>query len=89
MYKNPQILILDEATSALDANTERMIVENLNAAMKNKTVVIIAHRFSTIKAADQIVVLDNGEIAEIGDHKLLVSSNGEYFRLVKNQLDLN
>lgn len=89
LYKNPQILILDEATSALDANTERMIVENLNAAMKNKTVVIIAHRFSTIKAADQIVVLDNGEIAEIGDHKLLVSSNGEYFRLVKNQLDLN
>jgi len=89
LYKDPPILILDEATSALDANTERAIVNNLDQEMQNRTVIIIAHRFSTIKSADQIVVLANGEIVEIGNHVLLSKSDGEYFQLVKNQLYLN
>lgn len=88
LYNNPQILLLDEATSALDANTEKAIVKNLNAEMKNKTVIIIAHRFSTIKSSDQIVVLQDGIIVEIGNHSLLTESKGEYFNLVRNQLEI-
>lgn len=88
LYNDPQILFLDEATSALDSNTEKTIVENLNLVMQNRTVIIIAHRFSTIKAADQIVVIHEGRISEVGNHTLLTNSQGEYFKLVKNQLDL-
>lgn len=88
VYKDPFFLFFDEATSALDANNEKAIVENLKSFNKGKTVVVIAHRLSTVKDADQIVVLDQGEIKEIGDHASLVQRKGHYFKLVKNQLEL-
>ncbi len=88
MYKDPEIIILDEATSALDAENEKIIHDNLNTFFKGKTVIIIAHRLSTVKNADKIVVLKNGKIFETGDHKQLVSNKGVYFNLVKNQLEL-
>lgn len=88
IYKDPGYLFLDEATSALDANNEKDIVNNLEAFQKDKTVVVIAHRLSTVKNADQIVVLDNGEIKEIGTHEELVKSRSYYYNLVKNQLEL-
>ncbi len=88
MYKNPEILILDEATSALDAENEKIIHDNLQQFFKGKTVLIIAHRLSTVKNADQIIVLKNGEIAETGNHQQLVQNKGDYFNLVKNQLEL-
>ncbi len=88
IYKNPSILLFDEATSSLDANNERIIVENLNIVFKDKTVVVIAHRLSTVKNADQIVVLNNGELVEIGTHNDLVTKKGYYYNLVKNQLEL-
>ena len=88
VYKDPFFLFFDEATSALDANNEKAIVENLKSFNKGKTVVVIAHRLSTVKDADQIVVLDQGEIKEIGDHASLVQKKGHYFKLVKNQLEL-
>lgn len=82
------MLILDEATNALDANNEKKIVENLNAYCEGKTVVVVAHRLSTVKHADQIIVLDKGEISEQGTHDELVEQKGAYFDLVKNQLSL-
>jgi ATP-binding cassette subfamily B protein len=88
VYKDPDILFFDEATSALDANNERIIMENLNQFFQNKTVVIIAHRLSTVKNAHQIVVLNEGKILEKGNHDSLVKQKGEYYKLVKNQLDL-
>ena len=88
VYKNPKYLFLDEATSALDANNERLILENLNEFCKGKTAVIVAHRLSTVKNADQILVLDEGRIIECGKHKSLVSKKGAYYTLVKNQLEL-
>ncbi len=88
IYKNADILLFDEATSSLDANTEKAIVHNLNQVYKDKTVVVIAHRLSTVKNADQIVVLENGEIVEIGTHERLAQKKGYYFTLVKNQLEL-
>lgn len=88
VYKNPKCLFFDEATSALDAENEKVIMNNLNLFFKNKTVLIIAHRLSTVKNADQIIVLNKGEIVEIGNHKSLVKSRGAYFNLVKNQLEL-
>jgi ATP-binding cassette subfamily B protein len=88
VYKNPDYLFFDEATSALDANNEKVIMENLNNFFENKTVVVIAHRLSTVKNAHQIVVLDNGKIVEIGNHNELVKQKGNYYNLVKNQLDL-
>lgn len=88
VYKDPEILFFDEATSSLDANNERMIVENLNAFFKNKTVLVIAHRLSTVKNADQIVVLEKGKIVETGTHETLITKRGAYFELVKNQLEL-
>jgi ATP-binding cassette, subfamily B, bacterial len=88
VYKNPDYLFFDEATSALDANNEKVIMENLDEFFKGKTVVVIAHRLSTVKNADQIVVLEHGKIAEIGTHATLVASKGKYFELVKNQLEL-
>lgn len=88
VYKNPSFLFFDEATNALDANNEKVIVENLQHFYKGKTVVVVAHRLSTVKHADQIIVLDNGNIVEIGTHNDLVSNRGHYFQLVKNQLEL-
>ncbi len=88
VYKNPEFLFFDEATSALDSNNEKVIMENLNTFFKNKTVLIIAHRLSTVKNADQIIVLEKGKIIEKGTHKALVAQKGNYFKLVKNQLEL-
>lgn len=87
VYKNPDFLFFDEATSALDARNERVIMENLQQFYKGKTAVIIAHRLSTVKHADQIVVMDSGEITEIGDHHSLIAKRGAYYNLVKNQLE--
>ena len=88
VYKNPEILFFDEATSALDANNEKIIMNNLNEFFKNKTVVVIAHRLSTVKNADQIVVLESGSIIEKGNHTELTANRGAYYELVKNQLEL-
>ncbi|AOC94458.1 Lactococcin-G-processing and transport ATP-binding protein LagD [Flavobacterium anhuiense] len=88
VYKNPEILFFDEATSALDANNEKEIMQKLDIFFKNKTVIVIAHRLSTVMNADQIVVLDKGKIIEIGNHTTLVEQRGNYFELVKNQLQL-
>jgi ATP-binding cassette subfamily B protein len=88
VYKNPDYIFLDEATNALDAKNERVIMENLDNFFKGRTVVIVAHRLSTVKKADQIVVLERGEIVERGSHKQLVAREGAYFNLVKDQLEL-
>jgi len=88
VYKNPQFLFFDEATSALDAENEKVIHDNLQTFFKGKTVVIIAHRLSTVKNADQIIVLKEGQIVEFGTHQQLVASRKNYFDLVKNQLEL-
>lgn len=88
VYKNPEILFFDEATSALDANNEKEIMRKLSLFFKEKTVVVIAHRLSTVMNADQIVVLDKGKIIEIGSHSALVEQKGNYFELVRNQLQL-
>jgi len=89
VYKNPEIICFDEATSALDAKNERVIMENLNRFFKDRTAIVIAHRLSTVKNADQIVVLDKGQIIEKGTHQELVDLKGNYYMLVKNQLDLD
>ena len=88
VYKNPNYIFLDEATNSLDANNERMIVEHLDEFYKGKTVVIVAHRLSTVKNADQIVVLDKGKVVETGNHETLTAKRGAYYNLVKNQLEL-
>jgi ATP-binding cassette subfamily B protein len=88
VYKNPNFLFFDEATNALDANNEKVIVENLQDFYMGKTVVIVAHRLSTVKNADKIVVLNNGQIAEQGNHAELTKLKGAYFELVRNQLEL-
>ena len=89
VYKNPDYVFLDEATNSLDSSNEKVIVENLDTFFGSKTVVIIAHRLSTVKQADQIVVLNKGEIIEIGSHKELLQKKGEYHRLIKEQLELD
>lgn len=88
VYKNPEFIFLDEATNALDANNEKTIMENLNVFFKGRTVVVVAHRLSTVKNADQIIVLDKGKIVEQGNHETLTKKRGAYFELVKNQLEL-
>ncbi|WP_430973483.1 peptidase domain-containing ABC transporter [Sunxiuqinia rutila] len=88
VYKNPEYLFFDEATNALDANNEKVIMENLDQVYEGKTVVVVAHRLSTVKNADQIVVLDRGEIVEVGNHNELTARKGAYYNLVKNQLEL-
>ncbi len=88
VYKNPEFIFLDEATNALDANNERVIMENLDMFFKGKTVVVVAHRLSTVKNADQIVVLEKGKIVEKGTHTELSKKKGAYYELVKNQLEL-
>lgn len=87
-YKNPDFIFLDEATNALDAKNERVIVENLNEFYKGRTVVVVAHRLSTVRNADQIIVLDSGKVVETGDHATLIEQKGAYYHLVKNQLEL-
>src|SRR5690606_32522814 len=89
LYNEESILIFDEATSALDSYTERKIYDNLKNIYQDKIVIIIAHRLSTVKNADQIIVLKNGIIVEQGDHQQLTEQNGEYYHLVKNQLELS
>ncbi len=88
VYKDPTYLFLDEATNALDANNERVILNKLNQFFQGRTVVVVAHRLSTVRNADQIVVLERGEIAEIGTHADLTQRRGYYYELVKNQLEL-
>jgi ATP-binding cassette, subfamily B, bacterial len=88
IYKNPDFLFFDEATNSLDANNEKAIVENLSEFFRGKTVVVVAHRLSTVRNADKIVVLDSGRIIETGVHDSLISRRGAYYNLVKNQLEL-
>jgi ATP-binding cassette subfamily B protein len=88
VYKQPSLLLLDEATSALDASNERLIVENLTGFYAGKTVVIVAHRLSTVRHADRIVVLENGRVTESGTHTHLAALKGTYYRLIKDQLEL-
>lgn len=89
IYRDPDYLFFDEATNALDTDNEKAIQENLNQFFENKTVVVVAHRLSTVRNADQIVVLKDGVITERGNHESLISRQGDYYRLVKNQLELN
>ena len=88
VYKNPDFIFLDEATNSLDAKNEREIVENLEKFYQGRTVIVVAHRLSTVRNADNIIVIENGEIAEMGSHKELIEKKGAYFNLVKNQLEL-
>jgi ATP-binding cassette subfamily B protein len=88
VYKQPSYLLLDEATSSLDANNERKIMDNLNSFFTGRTVVVIAHRLSTVQHADQIIVMENGKIMETGNHQTLTAAKGKYYELVKNQLEL-
>lgn len=88
VYKCPDFIFLDEATNSLDAKNERAIVENLNEFYKGRTVIVVAHRLSTVKNADQIIVLDRGTVVESGNHTTLIEKKGTYYNLVKNQLEL-
>jgi ATP-binding cassette subfamily B protein len=88
VYKSPDYIFFDEATSALDANNEKIIIENLEQFFQGKTAIVIAHRLSTVKHADNIIVLDKGKVIEQGNHQDLVAQKGEYYRLIKNQLEL-
>jgi ATP-binding cassette subfamily B protein len=88
IYKNPSFLFFDEATNALDATNEKIIMENLIDFFRGRTVLIVAHRLSTVKNADKIVVLENSEVIEEGTHDELTLRKGKYYELVKNQLEL-
>lgn len=88
IYRNPSVILLDEATNSLDAHNERAIIDNLNEFFPGKTVIIVAHRLSTVKHADQIVVMDHGRVAECGTHHELTAASGAYYHLIKNQLEL-
>lgn len=89
IYKNPMYLFLDEATNSLDAINEKLIMENLKKFYEGRTVVVVAHRLSTVKNADKIIVLDNGRVIEVGNHDSLIQNRGKYYNLIKNQLDLD
>ena len=88
VYKNPQYIFLDEATNSLDAENEKVIVNNLSSFYNGKTVVIVAHRLSTVKNADQILVINKGRIVETGTHSELINIRGYYYNLIKNQLEI-
>ena len=88
VYKNPEFIFLDEATNSLDANNEGVIMANLEEFYKGRTVLIVAHRLSTVRHADNIIVLDKGHIVEEGTHEELTEKRGVYYTLVKNQLEL-
>lgn len=88
VYRDPEFILFDEATNSLDANNESIILQNLESFFKGRTVVVVAHRLSTVKNADQIILLNKGVISEKGTHEELVALKGEYFKLVKNQLEL-
>jgi len=89
VYKDPAYLFFDEATNSLDANNEKDIMNNLDYFFRGRTVVVVAHRLSTVKKADQIIVLEKGEIIEKGTHVELINKRGAYFNLVQNQLELS
>jgi ATP-binding cassette subfamily B protein len=88
IYKQPEFLFIDEGTSSLDAENEKVIIDNLQDFFRGRTVIVVAHRLSTVRNADQIVVLDKGKIAEAGKHDDLIAKKGSYYNLVKNQLEL-
>ena len=88
VYKNPNYIILDEATNSLDAKNEKEIIRNLDEFYKGRTVIVVAHRLSTVKNADQIIVLNEGRVVETGTHGELTNKKGYYYELVKNQLEL-
>ena len=88
VYKKPQFIFLDEATNSLDANNEIQIMDSLNKFLVGKTSVIIAHRLSTVRNADKIIVMDKGKIVEEGKHESLIAMRGLYYTLVKNQLNI-
>lgn len=88
IYKNPNFLFFDEATNALDANNEKVIINNMQQFYKGKTVVVVAHRLSTVRHADQIIVIEKGRVVEIGSHADLVDNRKNYYELVRNQLEL-
>jgi ATP-binding cassette subfamily B protein len=88
VYKEPQIVLLDEATSALDASNERLIVENMASFFMGRTVIVVAHRLSTVRNADTIIVLEKGAVIESGTHEELSEKKGTYYRLIKDQLEL-
>lgn len=88
VYRDPEFIFFDEATNSLDANNESIILQKLESFFRGRTVIIVAHRLSTVKNADQIIVLDKGVIAERGTHQELTNLKGEYYTLVKNQLEL-
>jgi len=88
VYKNPRYIFFDEATSALDANNERTIMDNMERFFRERTAIVVAHRLSTVKNADQIIVLEKGSLVEVGTHATLTAQRGHYFNLVKNQLEL-
>ena len=88
VYKDPEYIFLDEATNSLDANNEKIIMDNLQEFYKGRTVFIVAHRLSTVRNADNIIVLEKGKIVEQGTHEELTIKHGAYYTLVKNQLEL-
>lgn len=88
IYKNPDYLFFDEATNSLDAENEKVIVDNINTFFKNKTMILVAHRLSTVKNADQIIVINDGLIIERGTHNQLIEQKGKYYNLIKDQLEL-
>ena len=89
VYKDPAYIFFDEATNALDANNEKMVIGNLDLFFRKRTVVIVAHRLSTVIDADKIVVLDKGRIVEEGSHFQLLELRGKYYELIRNQLELS